>query len=207
MSEVRDYIYIRTDPVPEGAESSVRRQHRKSDLAQTRAHLKEARRNHFNIDRRNAVTEQVSAALAASGRPQFVKLLRKLGPYTGLVVWHLDGLGRDATDILRTIDKVRAQGAEIYCMDVHIDDMSRDEASMRMLRFMADLERKTGKTLGIPGRGPAGGRIGRPPSLDDATKAQVRASLAKGDTVSEVARRFNTSRQTVLRIRDASPQA
>ena len=77
---------------------------------------------------------------------------------------------------------------------------------MATLEALAELDRATGKIRDLAdslGRGVGGARVGRPPSLDDQTKAQVLASLARGTTVSAVARRFNTSRQTVLRIRDA----
>ncbi|MCG7626003.1 helix-turn-helix domain-containing protein [Epibacterium sp. Ofav1-8] len=57
------------------------------------------------------------------------------------------------------------------------------------------------------GRGAAGGRIGRPPALDDAAQAAVRADLEAGMTVAAVARRYNTSHQTILRIRDARKQS
>ena len=207
MSEYRDFVYIRTDPVPMGADQTVTRQLWRSDLAKTRAHLRQARLNGFTVHRRNAVTERVNAAVAASGRTKFVKLLRKLGPGTGLVVWKLDGLGRDAADILKTIAKVRACGAEIYCMDLYNEDISENVSLMKALEAVATLDRMTGKTRRVAdalGRGVAGGRIGRPPSLDDATQAKVRACLKDGETVSNAARRFNTSRQTIIRIRDAS---
>ncbi len=178
----------------------------KSDLAETRAHLRKARQEGFHPVRRDAVTERVSAAIAASGRPKFVNLLRKLRPGTALIVWKLDALGRDAADVLKTIRKVKAGGASIYCMEIYRDDISSNKNVMTTLGALAELDRATGKirdVAGSLGRGVGGGRVGRPPSLDDATKAQVRACLAKGIKVSAVAKRFHTSRQTVLRIRDA----
>ena len=178
----------------------------KSDLATTRAHLKKARLNQHSAHRRDAVTERVDAAVAASGRPKLMKLLRKLGPCTALVVWKPDALGRDATDILKTIRTVKACGAEVYCMDLNYDDVTHNKDVMNTLKAMSALEQMTGKTRALAdalGRGVAGGRIGRPPSLDDATKAKVCACLEAGETVSTVARRFHTSRQTVLRVRDA----
>lgn len=92
MSDYRDFVYVRIDPVPMGAEPPDPRRLLPSTLGTTRAHLSKARRENFEVHRRDAVTEQISSAVAASGRPKFMKLLRKLGPRTGLIVWRLDGL-------------------------------------------------------------------------------------------------------------------
>ncbi|PRY91910.1 putative DNA-invertase from lambdoid prophage Rac, partial [Hasllibacter halocynthiae] len=49
-----------------------------------------------------------------------------------------------------------------------------------------------------------GKRIGRPPSLSARARAAVREGLAAGESVAALARRHGTSRQTVMRIRDAA---
>ena len=84
--------------------------------------------------------------------------------------------------------------------------MCEDERALSILEGLARLDQAAARTLtaaGRAGRGVKGGRIGRPPSLDDATRAKVRKELAAGQTVSDLARRYNTSRQTILRVRDA----
>ncbi len=48
-----------------------------------------------------------------------------------------------------------------------------------------------------------GKQFGRPPSLDQAERKAVLKRLRAGVSVAEVAREFNTSRQTILRVRDA----
>lgn len=204
MSDFRDFVYVRIDPVPMSAEPPDPRRLLPSALGITRAHLSKARREGFGVHRRDAVTERISSAVAASGRPKFMKLLQKLGPNTGLVVWRLDGLGRDAADILKTIRKVHARGAEVICMDVYQDDIN--STVMNTLEAISKLERSNAKTLKAAsslGRGVVGGRIGRPQSLDSETQIKVLASLKAGETVSAVARRYNTSRQTIMRMRDA----
>ncbi|WP_246100850.1 recombinase family protein [Palleronia caenipelagi] len=203
--ECCDYVYIRTDPAPLDG-TAPQKSLWKSDLAKTRAHLKKARNEGFTVHRRRTVIERVGPAVAASGRPKFVKLLRKLRPYTGLVVWHIDALGRDAGDILKTIRAVNARGAEVYCMAVSDDELSIAPGFEETMKELALLERSVDKwrrAADRSGRGVAGGRVGRPPSLDEAAQAKVRAGLQAGETVSDLARHHNTSRQTILRIRDA----
>ena len=53
-------------------------------------------------------------------------------------------------------------------------------------------------------RAKAGGTIlGRPAVLDDGQREVVRSGLAAGATVSALAKQFGTSRQTIMRVRDA----
>ncbi len=75
---------------------------------------------------------------------------------------------------------------------------------MAALEHLIEAERTQAKAKGL---GVAGGRIGRPPSLDEATQAAVRTDLDAGDTVAAVARRYNTSHQTIIRVRDARKQS
>ena len=209
MSDYIDHVYIRMDPQSEGVVNSDQRQVKTNDLATIRAHLAAARDDGFDVHRRNAVKEKVSAAVAASGRPKLVKLLRKLGPGTGLVVRTLDGLGRDAADILKTIRTVSESGAEVYCIAVSSDELTNRKEFLAALDFIAALDRRVADTREQTkklGRGVAGGKAGRPHSLDDAERASVRVGLSNGETVSALAKRYNTSRQTILRVRDAGMQ-
>jgi DNA invertase Pin-like site-specific DNA recombinase len=49
-----------------------------------------------------------------------------------------------------------------------------------------------------------GATFGRPATLDASQVAAVRTALATGASVSALARQFETSRQTIMRARDAS---
>jgi putative DNA-invertase from lambdoid prophage Rac len=50
-----------------------------------------------------------------------------------------------------------------------------------------------------------GKRLGRPASLTAEQRKEVARRLEEGSTVSALAREFGTSRQTILRVRDATP--
>jgi putative DNA-invertase from lambdoid prophage Rac len=49
-----------------------------------------------------------------------------------------------------------------------------------------------------------GKHLGRPPSLDPTARAAIVAGLERGESVSALARQYKTSRQTVMRLRDAN---
>ena len=53
----------------------------------------------------------------------------------------------------------------------------------------------------------SGEKLGRPKALDEKRAAAARAALEAGETVSAVAREFDTSRQTIMRVRDAAVEA
>ncbi len=55
--------------------------------------------------------------------------------------------------------------------------------------------------MGLECAKPEGKALGRPSSLSEKQKRNVRADLAKGMSVSAVARKFATSRQTIMRVR------
>jgi putative DNA-invertase from lambdoid prophage Rac len=50
-----------------------------------------------------------------------------------------------------------------------------------------------------------GAALGRPATLDEDQRRAVPSELESGASVSELARRYGTSRQTVMRVRDATP--
>ena len=49
-----------------------------------------------------------------------------------------------------------------------------------------------------------GKTLGRPPALSDEQQELVRQRLANGESVSAIARDIKTSRQTIMRARDAA---
>ena len=47
----------------------------------------------------------------------------------------------------------------------------------------------------------SGKPLGRPSALSEAQQAEVKEKLQNGETISAIARQFETSRQTIMRIR------
>ena len=199
--DTREYVYVRLDPKI----SSTRQSREAFDRTIIRKHTEAARLDGFTVHSRLAVSERIGASVAASGRPKLIRLIRDLRPGDALVVYTLDGLGRDASDVLKTINLINEMGAEPFCASLgtkenlfHDKEFRNTIEAIAALDRLTDAERQQAKAKGL---GVAGGRVGRPPSLDEATQAAVRADLNAGNTVATVARRYNTSRQTILRIR------
>jgi len=202
--EPREYVYVRLDPKGDSTWDS----RRTSDRATIRTHVKAARYDGFTVHSRHAVTERIGASVAASGRPKLMRLISQLKSNDALIVYKLDGFGRDAADILKTVRLIHSKGVEPFCASLHRpENLFNDTDFIKTMTALAELEHavtKEREEARAKGFGVAGGRIGRPPSLDDATQSAVRADLKAGEAIATVARRYNTSRQTVMRVRDGA---
>src|SRR3982751_1980474 len=80
---------------------------RVSTLGQTTDNqLREIAAAGFAIEPRRVVAETVSGGVAAARRPGFARLVDRLEPGDVLVVTKLDRLGRNATDVGRTVARL-----------------------------------------------------------------------------------------------------
>ena len=144
--------------------------------------------------------------VAAANRPQLSSMLRRIAPGDVLVVHELSSLGCSARDVLATLMQCRKAKISVRCVEIGKTDLtSRPEpAAVKTLRAVIRLEmaaRSLRSRSSLECARENGRRTGRPPSLAQHLRERVVQSLNKGMTVSEVARKFDTSRQTILRIR------
>ncbi|MFC0398769.1 recombinase family protein [Paraburkholderia rhizosphaerae] len=151
-------------------------------------------------------TEDVPAYTPARERPELQSLLRRLMPRHTLAVLEFAALGCSARDILDTLMQARKAKVSIRCVEVGRADLAAlpEAPVVKALRALARLDvacRSLRSKDGLAALRAEGKPTGRPPSLTVQQRQRVLQSLDKGQSVSEVARRFGTSRQTVLRIR------
>jgi putative DNA-invertase from lambdoid prophage Rac len=162
----------------------------------------------FAVDPRRVVTETISGSVAADQRPAFARLVDRLEGGDVLVVTKLDRLGRDTIDVVGTVDRLAGIGVRVHCLALGGADLTSPAGRMVMtvLASVAQFERDliVERTQAGLARAKAEGKaLGRPSSLARADQAAVREALAAGVSVSELARRYGTSRQTVMRCREA----
>ena len=162
----------------------------------------------FRVDARRVVSETVSGSSAIEQRPGFMRLLDRLEAGDVLIVTKMDRLGRNATDVASSVDRLEKMGVRVHCLALGGVDLTSaaGRMTMQVLNAVAEFERDLlieRTQAGLQRAKAEGATFGRPASLTDATRDAVRLALASGASVSEVARRFDTSRQTVSRVRDA----
>lgn len=163
----------------------------------------------FKVEPRRVVTETVSGSVATAQRQGFRRLLDRLEPGDVLVVTKLDRLGRNAMDVGGTVARLAEIGVRVHCLALGGVDLasSTGKLTMSVINAVAEFERDllVERTQAGLNRAKAQGKtFGRPASLTDDQRREVVQRLNDGTSVSTLARELKTSRQTIMRIRDAA---
>jgi putative DNA-invertase from lambdoid prophage Rac len=132
----------------------------------------------------------------------------RLEPDDVLVVTKMDRLGRNAIDVAQTVDRLAGMGVRVHCLALGGVDLTSAAGRMTMgaINAVAQFERDLliERTRSGLARAKAEGTVpGRPVTLDATQRDAARRELAAGASVSAMARKFATSRQTIMRARDA----
>jgi putative DNA-invertase from lambdoid prophage Rac len=163
----------------------------------------------FVVSARRVVSETVSGSSAIEQRRGFMQLLDKLEQDDMLIVTKLDRLGRNAIDVATTVARLADMGVRVHCLALGGVDLTSPAGRMTMgvINSVAQFERDLliERTQSGLKRAKAGGAVlGRPATLDEGQREAVRTELAAGVSVSALARQLGTSRQTIMRVRDAA---
>ncbi|WP_299822624.1 recombinase family protein [uncultured Jannaschia sp.] len=173
----------------------------------TETHKQQIAAGGIEIEDYRIMAETVSGSVEAMKRRGFVRLVDRLEPGDTLVVTKMDRLGRNAIDVMATIARLGEMSVRVRSLDLGDADLTSVAGRMttHILNVVAQFERELlieRTKAGIDRARAQGKRLGRPPVFDAQRRAEVEAGLKKGETISALARRFKTSRQTVQRIRD-----
>src|SRR5829696_3424761 len=166
----------------------------------------------FQVEPRRVVTETISGSIATSQRPGFARLVERLEAGDVLVVTKLDRLGRNAMDVGSTVARLADLGVRVHCLALGGVDLtsSTGKLTMTVINAVAEFERDLlieCTQVGLSRAKAEGKALGRPPSLTDDQRKAVGRRLNEGATVSALARAFKTSRNTIMRVRDANARA
>lgn len=172
----------------------------------TENQVREIRAHGFNIEQRRTEVESISGSVAASQRPGFTKLLDKMEGGDVLVVTKLDRLGRNAMDVRATVEKLATAGVRVHCLQLGGADLTSaaGKLTMQVLCAVAEFERDLlieRTNSGIERAKSQGKHTGRKHSLTVEQRAEVQRRLAAGESVRAIAAEFDTTRQTIMRVR------
>ena len=179
---------------------------RVSTLEQTTENQRREIAAGFAIRSQRLIEEHISGSVAASERPGFIRLLDRMENGDVLIVTKLDRLGRNAMDIRKTVEQLAALDIRVHCLALGGVDLTSPAGKMTMqvISAVAEFERDLllERTYsGIARAKAAGKRFGRPPILSEEQKQTVTERLNAGISISAIAREFNTTRQTILRVK------
>lgn len=175
----------------------------------TENQVKEIAAAGFSVTPHRTITETVSGSVAASERAGFGMLLNKLETGDVLVVTKLDRLGRNAMDVRATVEGLAGMGVRVHCLALGGVDLTSPAGKMTMgvIAAVAEFERDLlieRTQAGLARAKAEGKQLGRPMSLRPVQIAEIQARLASGKfSVAGLAAGYATSRQTIMRIRDA----
>lgn len=163
----------------------------------------------FAIRPQRLIEEYISGSVAAGERPGFIRLLDRMENGDVLIVTKLDRRGRNAMDIRKTVELLAASEIRVHCLALGGVDLTSPAGKMTMqvISAVAEFERDLlleRTHAGIARAKASGKRFGRPPILSDEQKRVVTERLNAGVSTSAVAREFNTTRQTILRVKAES---
>jgi putative DNA-invertase from lambdoid prophage Rac len=174
--------------------------------------FQEIKAAHFDVAPRRTVFETISGSVAAMQRPEFARLVDKLEAGDVLVVTKLDRLGRNATDVQSTVKHLHSLGVRVHCLALGSMDLTSPAGKMTMgvIASVAEFERDLlieRTQSGLQRAKDAGRVLGRPSKLDEKKRAAVLERLAAGTSVAQLAREYDTTRQTIMRVRASLTEA
>ncbi len=172
----------------------------------TENQIQESEAAGFHVEPRRIVTETISGSVAIAQRRGFSRLMDKLEAGDVLIVTKLDRLGRDAIDVSTTVRKLEELGVRVHCLALGGVDLASSAGKMTMsvINAVAQFERDLlieRTQSGLKRAKSEGKTLGRPARLNEKQKLDVLSDLAGGMSVSALARKFDTSRQTIMRVR------
>lgn len=165
----------------------------------------------FAIRPQRLIEEYISGSVAAGERPGFMRLLDRMENGDVLIVTKLDRLGRNAMDIRKTVELLATSEIRVHCLALGGVDLTSPAGKMTMqvISAVAEFERDLlleRTHAGIARAKASGKRFGRPPVLSEEQKRVVTERLNAGISTSAIAREFNTTRQTILRVKAGQQQ-
>ena len=174
---------------------------------ETENQIKEIEAAGFVIEEHRIITEKISGSVPIARRKGFARLLDKMEKGDVLVVTKMDRLGRNAIDVSTTVAKLEKIGIKIHCLALGGVDLTSSAGKMTMgvINHVAQFERDLliERTQSGLARAKSQGKIfGRPKILSSLQKDQIVQQLQTGNTVTSIARNFEVSRQTIMRVKN-----
>ncbi|CAN7410910.1 recombinase family protein [Caballeronia sp. LjRoot31] len=174
-----------------------------------------AERAGYAVESRRVHAETISGTVPAMERPQFAKVVSKLEQGDVLVVAKLDRLGRNASDIDRTVEMLRTMGVRVVVLDLPVMEVTSAAGDLvrRMFAAFAQFERDqlVERTHAGLARAKAEGKVlGRRDALAalaakrgiglEEFHAEIRAKLAACRTARGVAKEYGVTHPTIMKV-------
>lgn len=158
----------------------------------------------FAVDPKRVIVETVSGSVSAMERKGFARLIDRLEGGDVVIVSKLDRLGRNASDVRSTVERLASAGVKVHCLALGGVDLTSAAGKMTMgvIAAVAEFERDLliERTQSGLARAKASGKaLGRPAKLSDEAKADIRKAKAAGASYGALAKEYGVSRAAIQR--------
>lgn len=160
----------------------------------------------FGVPRDRILTDNASGATIA-GRPGFTNALKAMRPGAGLVVWRLDRLGRNLSELIFTADLLRKREAQLISLNEHLDTSTATGKLMfHLIGMFAQFERdliSERTKAGLAAAKARGQALGRQTVLDPGSdeRAEVVQMLAQGISLLQISKQTGISKSRLYNER------
>lgn len=159
----------------------------------------------FGVAPDRIFTDRASGGRVA-GREGLKQALKALRPNSMLVVWKIDRLGRNLSELIQTADTIRKKNAELVSLTEKIDTSSAfGKAMFHMIGVFAQLERDMIVERTLAGQAAAaerGRRPGRRSQMTPEKRAEIIELMKGGLSFEEIAPRVGISKSTLYNHAD-----
>lgn len=145
----------------------------------------------------------VSGSCQAEQRPAFKQLLANIRTGDTLVVQKLDRLGRDAIDVMQTVQKLAGRGIPVVCLNLGKTDLGSPAGKLMltMLAAVAEMERdliRERTKAGLEAARARGVKLGGKKEHKDAELIYQR--MKAGESVTVLSKEYGLSRQAIYKL-------
>lgn len=155
----------------------------------------------FGVERDRIFTDEALSGATMKRRPGLTAAFEALRPGAKLVVWKIDRLGRNLSELIQTADLVRTKGAELISLTEQIDTSNAiGKAMYDLIGVFAQLERDMiaeRTKAGIAAAKERGRMPGRRSTLPPEKRALVVDHMRKGLTFTKIAPLVGVSKSTL----------
>ncbi|WCA73020.1 recombinase family protein (plasmid) [Agrobacterium tumefaciens] len=157
------------------------------------------------VARERIFTDEAGGARVA-GRPGLKSALKALHPGSMLIVWKIDRLGRNLSELIQTADLVRQKGAELVSLTESIDTSNAfGKAMYHMIGLFAQLERDMiveRTKAGVAAARERGNLPGRRSPLTTEKRSEIVRHMLSGLSFEQIAPLVGVSKSTLYNHAD-----
>ena len=152
------------------------------------------------------IDDGVSGAKGRAQRPEFNRLCKDMvrKKFNRILVWDISRLGRSLQHLVEFLNDVQSVNCDLYIHQSGLDTSTPSGRMMfQMVGVFSEFEREMISErvkLGLERVKSKGIKLGRPISVTENIKVDIRAMISNGQSYTQISKHLNVSKMTVSRV-------